>query len=1022
MLGRIALTLISAWPLTLAGPAFAQTQAVSLRIEGGSLQEALQDLQRQTGIELLFDPSLIAGREAPSVAGNLTTDAALRQLLAGTGLTVRRASSGAWIVERANAAPLEQQDADVPEIIVIGRRTQNADIRRVETDVQPYVVLTAEEIRSAHRDNIDQIFNSRVTANTTVVPPGWGQGAGTSSSIDLRGLGTAQTLVLVDGRRMPSSPATLAFDQSDLNAMPLHGIERIEILTGAAGGIYGFGALGGVVNVVIDREHRGFDLYLTQGVSSRGDARQQGIEASYGYTSPDDDTDFTVFASHTESGRLLVGDRSFSARDRRRTYANIPSTYLDPLSFNLPYGNSVTIVSSFGEELELKSEFGGATLGAPFTFLPVGFSGSQSDLGTALSERAGQVDFSLAADNRDADLGSNPHFDSLLINVRHRFGDALEVYADAAILSGRGESHDPTQEGDAFIGPDSPVNPFNNYIDISFPVEGGGVMYNERIENIRYTAGLLTDLPFEWRGSAEASWGGYRVRTSHENTYSYTALFLGLFGDPSDLDTNPFGDWETFQNALNQDIVVNTFGYEVSTRFRNESVRLAGPVFNTDAGLATLTLLAEHRSEDGPSFLLHETSDSGTGPVPSETFFGAFSTDTRSLYAELRAPIFDETAPSPLLRGLEIQLAARRDEQTNSFPHDLFDPSSSPAEVSFDETTYTAGLKVAPAPWLLLRGSFATGRQPPALENMQTLEDWTIDFGIAFDPRRGDMLVGDEVPFTLKWGGSRELDTILAESLSLGAIFMPFGEDGARLTIDYSRIRRTGDIIVVEWDALLAHEDEMPGRVERGPLTDDDIALGYTGGPVTMLDIRPANRGSLEVDTIDARVEWPMTFQGGRLRLYAEASNQMRNVVRELFRRESPRVGYFGGPLTWRANGGFDWTRDGLTLGANLQYFSSYSVLRRGLDLQVIQGEEMAAAQGSADIPAQTYLDLHASWQLPFGGHDVTIDFGVINVLDTEPARETTFRGITSLNDGPGYSRYGDPRQRRFELVLSSHF
>jgi outer membrane receptor protein involved in Fe transport len=79
------------------------------------------------------------------------------------------------------------------------------------------------------------------------------------------------------------------------------------------------------------------------------------------------------------------------------------------------------------------------------------------------------------------------------------------------------------------------------------------------------------------------------------------------------------------------------------------------------------------------------------------------------------------------------------------------------------------------------------------------------------------------------------------------------------------------------------------------------------------------------------------------------------------------------------------------------------------------------ALQATRSIPPHEYLDLHATWRVPgvnFGPLDaLTVDFGIINAFDKAPPRETQF-----LNSGPGYSRYGDPRQRRFELGLSGHF
>jgi len=73
-------------------------------------------------------------------------------------------------------------------------------------------------------------------------------------------------------------------------------------------------------------------------------------------------------------------------------------------------------------------------------------------------------------------------------------------------------------------------------------------------------------------------------------------------------------------------------------------------------------------------------------------------------------------------------------------------------------------------------------------------------------------------------------------------------------------------------------------------------------------------------------------------------------------------------------------------------------------------------------VSSQTYVDLYATWRLPFLNvgpvREATLEFGVVNVFDTAPARETA----QPYTGGPGYSLYGDPRQRRFEVTLSSHF
>ena len=108
-----------------------------------------------------------------------------------------------------------------------------------------------------------------------------------------------------------------------------------------------------------------------------------------------------------------------------------------------------------------------------------------------------------------------------------------------------------------------------------------------------------------------------------------------------------------------------------------------------------------------------------------------------------------------------------------------------------------------------------------------------------------------------------------------------------------------------------------------------------------------------------------------------------------------------------------------LTVGANLQYFGSSRVYYDGMESP--EESELVIAQGSLKIPAQKYLDAYASLRIPMSGSDavdeLTVDLGVVNVLDAAPPRETSL-----FLTEPGYSPYGDPRRRRFDLVLSCRF
>jgi outer membrane receptor protein involved in Fe transport len=977
------------------------------------LGDALQDVARQTGADLLFDHDAVNGLKAPPLRATMRPDAAILSLLQGTGLTLRRAASGALIVERRAPAPLERPDVTVPEILVIGRRSQNADIRRLETDIQPYRVATGVQVVEADRDNLDQYFRSRVPADADAIPPSLQTNGATNSQIDLRGLGPGDTLILIDGRRMPAPPMPVSgFFQPDINAIPRYAIDRVETLTGTAGGIYGFGALGGVVNVVLARPQHGPELHVTGGITSRGDADQLQVEGGTSFSLDEGRTEVSLYGSASGYQPLLSDRRSYLTEDDKLSASLSPQLLLSLR----PIANGLFVVNLDDNRINLilKPQYGGTTLSSPFSFLPGGSSGAPAEVAAALIANAGRFGSSLSDGLAATEIGSNPQTFTLLTNVRHRFDGGLQVYFDAVMLQDRGASRGHTDTGEAGLSP-GPQDPFLQDIEIFYPISQSSLSEKQSFDSARYTMGAVAPLPRDWQGTGEVAIGGARFALTQVRVLPAVPFLTP--------NAAPFGSWADFQAVVGANPQSSVQSEAVENHFSDVSVRLAGPVFKTSAGPATLTLLAERRIEDVPAYTqLIMGFPGSSGPIASRR------DATTSFYAELRSRVFDEAAPSPVLRGLEVQLALRNDTETDDFARTPQAPATTERlHARFSGTTYTAGAKVSPISWLTLRGSYSTGETaPPSADLVQSVLSIGANVtGVAAgDPKRGGASIAG--PMVVKRGGSPDLHTIRASTMALGAIVTPFGEDGPRLTVDYSRIRKTGDVFTPPDQLVVDHEDFWPQRVTRGPLTDADRARGFTGGPITVLDVSAENGAGLTVDTIDAGLEWRRPFFGGRLRLYGDGTYYLRNVQSAPFQADVDRVDFFENPLRVRANAGADWTFGAVTLGANVQYFGRYRIFLPDAPAFVIS--ETAALEGSPWVSPQTYVDLHANWRhrvdLAGAPREIQVDFGIVNVFDQMPPRESSFSLGEFLGSGnlnrPGFSRYGDPRQRRFVLTLST--
>jgi outer membrane receptor protein involved in Fe transport len=224
---------------------------------------------------------------------------------------------------------------------------------------------------------------------------------------------------------------------------------------------------------------------------------------------------------------------------------------------------------------------------------------------------------------------------------------------------------------------------------------------------------------------------------------------------------------------------------------------------------------------------------------------------------------------------------------------------------------------------------------------------------------------------------------------------------------------------------LLSREDEYPGRVARGPLTEADARLGFTSGPVTRVDISRANEGGTLAEAVDLELDWPLPFFAGtEVQLYGSASWQPQLKMRR--GRGEPwleRVGFFEGPSSWRGNIGLGWTQGLLSVDLNLQAFSAYSVTYAdpsNVDGVVFDNRVILQFQGRERVPSQAYIDLAARRRFHLRGgvgplKGVEVRFGIQNIFDKRPPT------IVSPYAVP-YSTYGDARRRRFELALSSEF
>ena len=218
---------------------------------------------------------------------------------------------------------LAQEEGEVVDnIIVTGSRIARDPNLGAPVAVQS---VTGENIRLSGKVDVAEVVRTIPALLTSEIGAGSAGPAGSAfdtdnssvfsaageSVLQLRGMGTERTLVLVDGRRhVAGSPGTQAVD---INTIPPALIERVEVLTGGASAIYGADAVTGVVNFIMKDDFEGFEVDVQGGISGEGDGEDYRLAATWGKNFMNDRANFTVSVDYRKREHILQRDRDWSA-------------------------------------------------------------------------------------------------------------------------------------------------------------------------------------------------------------------------------------------------------------------------------------------------------------------------------------------------------------------------------------------------------------------------------------------------------------------------------------------------------------------------------------------------------------------------------------------------------------------------------------------------------------------------------------------------------------------------------------
>jgi iron complex outermembrane receptor protein len=783
--------------------------------------------------------------------------------------------------------------ASVEEIVVVGTRIEGSKV----TAALPVTSIDAKQIEAIGATSGDDLFRSipqmgDVNYNSSYIPNSSNSARGDIGSVNLRNLGSGNTLVLLNGRRVVAHPTSQA-DGTNLvpvitfntNAIPTTGLSRLEVLRDGAGAIYGSDAVAGVVNTVLKDNYSGVQAEAQYGMAEGTHLKEYGLNVLAGHNF--DRGNVTVFLNYNQRTALRSGDQDYTASaDKRPLFAGTHfdgAATLDGRATTTPWGNFTAAARVTQNGTALTS-----TAGA-FHIQPTTNPGCLASAGAGICFDDGTV--ATSGDDRnlryDPQAGEGTSVMPELKRLNIYLTGNYEVTAD---IKAYGEVGYYTATTHAFQSPVYMTSaqvitaPASNYWNPFGPTTFNGVANPNRLAGINAPAGGLNvtlsgysfaDLgpskvdvkntqsrflgglkgeKFGWRWDSALLYSKAEVKDTSDGV-SATLLQRQLALSTPDA-YNPFnggnvsapsiGDTAASGQAARDAIRVKSTRDSTSSLASWDFKISKADLFHLPAGDIGMAAGIEARREtqkDDRDARVDGTikfTNSVTGITYDSDLIGtSTSPDTKghrtvaSAYAELAVPLISPEMGIPLVRNVEMQLAGRYEDYS-----DVGDVAKPKVAVAWD---LVDGLR--------LRGSWSEGFKAPNLEQINATVVTRSNTRTDYIRCQADLQTGRISSFSnctrtqsiaAQRSGNEDLKPETSTSTGFGVVFEPkfvpdqFGH--FTFTVDYWRVKQKGIVgIFGEGNALiLDYLDRMsggsnPNVVRAAPTADDTAAFLGTG-------------------------------------------------------------------------------------------------------------------------------------------------------------------------------------------------
>ncbi|WP_407353762.1 TonB-dependent receptor domain-containing protein [Luteimonas sp. R10] len=837
-----------------------------VEVPAGDLISALKALSSQADVEFVYEAGQLQGLQTNGASGELSAEEAVARLLEGTNLQVAGHRSGAIVISTSPPAVIEaaappaddpggQASATSPDVteldkvMVTGSRLQQMGADSVipvkQLDQRELIEAGQMDLVETLRDVPGVGGNDSLTGNQGSI-----QGNGLST-ISLRGLGLARTLVLIDGRRTVSNAGNR--NVVSLSTIPQYMIGRVDVTTGGASAVYGSDAIAGVVNIITPERMDGFKVRLVERATQDGGGGSTEFSIGAGSRFFDDRLYVMGAVTYDEQRPLYARDRDWALRSASYSANSNRLTTPHMTSFN-PGGRFAGDLFYYDEE------------------------GLQEGFVTSVNGWDVRQEGFLITPREMINAGGKLMFD--INDDLQFFGHVMYSAVDTEmefepVYAGWGTTYGVNDEFQlGRIPRDNPFAP----AEIVARVGSAGITWTRRFNELgnrgfdnhrvtwRGTAGFrgtLFDGAWDW----DATYGfgdfdGHQVSKNYLNMRNMSHALDAATVDGAVVCADPvartegcvplnlFGVGSISPEAA--DYIRSDKQFWARNRQHTFEASITGSPFSMPAGPAQTAFGVEWRRDETSS----RTDDLTQEGMSSGPFIPDFTGEitARSAYAEARLPLLRDL---PLARDLSVELAFR----VSDYP-DLANVGTTFSYRGGVQWTLVDRLMFRTAYGLAQRAPYTTELYSPPRDGYSNVSDvchditaatpgiaadnCRLDPGIAAVIARDGRFIQDNTRVFTPASGNIDLKEETAHTLTAGFIFAPW--KGMEASIDYYDIKIEDAITSISNPSLLSECYFHPDGIDNefcAPIRRD------AEGQIIRIDNQQLNLNSMRASGID---------------------------------------------------------------------------------------------------------------------------------------------------------------------------